>query len=108
MNINNLKGRLLQIPGAEITWAGEWPWTDSFCFGTEDGGIVYYKNAGSGEVEERRLAVAEEAINGVAFWNDFLGVSTRSEVSLYRLRPSGDDIDFVTGAPRGAHGILVT
>jgi hypothetical protein len=104
-----LNGRLFQIREEEITWAGECPWTGGFCFGTVDGGIFYYKEAaGRGDVEPHQLAVAEEAINGVAFWKDFVGVSTRSEVSLYRLRSSGEDVELVTGVPRGAHGILST
>jgi hypothetical protein len=109
MNAYLLDGRLIQIPGEEITWAGEWPSTGGFCIGTVDGRIFYSKDAaGRGEVEGRPLAVAEEAINGVAFGKDFVGVRTRSEVSLYRLLPSGDDVESVTRASRGAHSILAT
>ena len=33
--------RTLPIPGEEITWAGECPWTGMLCFGTESGRLVF-------------------------------------------------------------------
>jgi hypothetical protein len=106
MSPARIENTTYRIPGEEITWAGECPWTGDLAFGTESGKVICLKDLGQCQVKRLELAVAEEAINGVAFWNDFIGVSTRSEVSLFRRSPSGDEIGFVTGAPRGAHGIL--
>jgi hypothetical protein len=108
MSPPRVENKIYRVPGEEITWAGECPWTGTLCFGTESGKVIYFPDIERGQRTELKLATPSEAINGVAFWRDFLGVSTRSEVSLYKLSSSGDEIEFVTGAPRGAHGILAT
>ena len=103
-------GKSLPFPDQEITWAGECPWTGSLCFGTEDGELLVGRQLDNGDLEILPpIKVAEDAINDVAFWGEFVGISTPSEVVLARRSPSGDGIHpAVIRTPDGAHGILAT
>ncbi len=94
---------MLRIPNEEITWAGECPWTGSYCFGADSGKVFFFSESGLEYAE----TLAEDAVNGIAFFNDFIGVSTRSEVVLHRRAPGGA-FDLVFSGPGGAHGILAT
>ena len=100
-------GRRIRIPNEEITWAGECPWTKSYCLGTESGRLFFYKNAGNGVASDFPEVRAEEAINGVAFHDEFLGITTRSEISFFRRNSKGG-LDEVHAEPGGAHEILAT
>jgi hypothetical protein len=91
----------------EITWAGDCPWTGSYCLGTENGKVLFYTHNGRASSLEFSATVAEDAINGVAFFQEFVGVSTRSEINIYRLGP-GRRFEPVGAGPGGAHGILAT
>jgi len=92
----------------EITWAGECPWTGNYCFGTENGKVLFYKDNGDGPCLHRSEILAEEAINGVAFYKDLIGVSTRSEVILHRSLPCEGGFELIAAGPGGAHGISAT
>ncbi len=54
------------------------------------------------------IKVSEEAVNGVAFWRNYVGVSTRSEVTVARRSSSDYDLSTRRTTPDGAHGILAT
>lgn len=107
MNESIVKGRLFQLDDHEITWAGDCPWTGSFCVGTESGELSFYEESGLGRSLVVSEKVAEDAINGAAFFGDFMGISTRSEINLCRRNP-GSKLDIIVREPRGAHGILAT
>ena len=101
--------RSLSIPGEEITWAGVCPGNENYCLGTESG-KVFLLNAGDkgrGEVLGE-FKVSNEAINGVAFWNDLVGITTRSEVLVYPVPPLGAALSLIGGSTSGAHGIIAT
>jgi hypothetical protein len=103
-----VKGGLLRFPHQEITWAGEWPWTGGLCFGTEGGELLICRNDSQDKLDVLPIKVSDEAINDVAFWRDYVGVSTRSELNLARRVSSDDDLMPLIKIPGGAHGILAT
>ncbi len=102
-----LRSRLITIPDEEVTWAGESPWYGRYCLGTESGKLLLVEDSGAQVKVLFEEVLAEEAINGVAFWSDFIGVSTRSEVVVYH-RDRSDKLDLVCAGPGGAHGIVAT
>jgi hypothetical protein len=108
MTVPLSEGLRHRFPNRESTWAGECPWTGNYCVGTESGEVLFYKDDGDGPMIERREILAEEAINGVAFHEDLIGVSTRSEVNLHRLLPGDRGFELVAAGPGGAHGISAT
>ncbi len=97
-----------RFPDDEITWAGECPWTENYCFGTETGKLLICNDTGQGPFIVLSETLAEEAINGVAFWNDFIGVSTRSEVVIHRRCPRGGGFELIAAGEEGAYGISAT
>jgi hypothetical protein len=107
MSDSLLEGPTFRSADDEITWAGECPWTGKYCFGTESGEVLFFKDRGDGPFIDYET-LAEETINGVAFYNDLIGVSTRSNVSLHRLRPGKGGFELIANWPGGAHGILAT
>jgi hypothetical protein len=107
MNESLVKGRLYQLEDHEITWAGDCPWTGSFCVGTESGEVLFYEDSGLGRSLALSEKIAEDAINGAAFFGDFMGISTRSEIILCRRSP-GVKFGIIVREQGGAHGILAT
>jgi hypothetical protein len=103
-----VKGQSLRFPAQEITWAGECPWTGGFCFGTEGGDLLICRKDGPDELDRPPIKFSEEAVNDVAFWRDYVGVSTRSELTVARRSSSDDDLITLITIPGGAHGILAT
>ena len=96
-------------PGFEISWAGEGPRNSGFCFGSEDGRLLFIDVDATQGTAFSRLAESGEAANGVAFLDDYLAVSTRSEVAFFDAPRPGE-----TRFPRaavyggGAHGVVAT
>ena len=107
MNLPLIAGHRHRFADDEITWAGDCPWTGSYCFSSENGKVLFYNDDGKVASLEFSEIVANEAINGVAFFQEFIGVSTRSEINFYRLGP-GRIFEPVGAGPGGAHGILAT
>jgi hypothetical protein len=99
--------RQIRIPNEAITWAGNCPWTGGYCVGTESGRVLCYRDDGDELSLELEEVIAEDAINGVAFHKEFVGVSTRSEVLAYRRGADGR-FQLIVFGPDGAHGILAT
>lgn len=87
-----------------VTWAGECPWTQDFCFGTENGKLIVPPR----NMMELEPAGVTEAINGVAFFENVFGVSTRNEVAILRLNPSAVRVDLMRKFDGGAHGLIST
>ncbi len=107
MSLRPEEGRVVRIPNEEITWAGDCPWSGGYCFGTESGRLLFYSELGEKLALDFDEVLAEAAINGVAFYKEFIGVSTRNEVVVHRRVPGGA-FDLVFSGPGGAHGILAT
>ena len=101
--------RSFSIPGEEITWAGECPWSESYCFGTESGKVIFLVASDDGQPELlSESKVSNEAINDVAFWKNLIGITTRSEVLVYRGPLSEAGLSLISGSLSGAHGIIAT
>src|SRR5438034_620763 len=77
------KGQGHKIIGQQISWAGECPWTETLCFGTESGHFYlpeFSESVNGGRI--RTIEIATEAINGVAFSGQDVGFSSRDQVVL--------------------------
>ena len=107
MSYSLQKGELHRLDNHEVTWAGECPWTDGFCVGTESGNVLLCENSGLGRSFALSENLTEDAINGAAFFDSYAAVSTRSEIVLCHRKP-GSKLDVVQRVPSGAHGILAT
>ncbi len=98
----------VQLPkGFEVCWAGPQPFRDGFCFGSDDGRLLFTDEKGA----QLRLGAASdsgEAINGVAGVGTAMAVSTRQEVNLFPLLDNVGGHDFSVVIPHGAHGITTT
>jgi hypothetical protein len=84
------------------------PWTGGFCFGTESGELLICRNDGQDELDVLPIKVSEEAVNDVACWRDYVGVSTRSELTVARRSSPDDELIRLITIRDGAHGILAT
>jgi hypothetical protein len=107
MKFGSAEMRQVRIPNEVITWAGDSPWTETYCFGTESGKVLFCREIGDELSLELAGDLAEDPINGVAFHGEFVGVSTRSEVNVHRKSANGN-FRLVCPSPGGAHGILAT
>lgn len=97
----------MSFPGMEVSWAGSGRQDGEFCFGSDDGKLLF------ADAQGQKLKVIPtgdgpaEAVNGVAFiGNNAIAVSTRHEVVLLNEFTS-------EGAHRavfhcGAHGVIAT
>jgi hypothetical protein len=98
----------IRIEGFEPSWAGPHPFDDGFCFGSEDGQVVFTDENGKITDPPRDLAASREAINGIAGFDNWLAVSTRQEVAICTLPAHDGENAVITTYPRGAHGLLVS
>lgn len=83
-----ISGNLHRIPGQSISWAGECPWTNTLVFGSEAGWLAIMLPGArptGGEFIAFNLTTA--AINGAAFNDDLMAISSPAEVAIYRWRP---------------------
>jgi hypothetical protein len=92
----------------EVSWAGPGRRAGEFCFGSEDGRILTTDEQLTPVPRpEGSVVPSGEAINGVAFLNDSIAVSTRCEVALVSQQPVDGKV-FRSVFPAGAHGVIVT
>jgi len=94
----------LDIADFKTSWVGEYPPGQGIAFGAEDGRILLVNK------DERidKLLPApgtDEAINGLAFLRDWVGISTRNEVLFVDVTPRQHPT--AVRAPYGAHGVIV-
>ena len=97
-------------PNFEISWAGEdlTNLTDSgFCFGSEAGEILF-KQGDSTKGMVFRCTESDEAVNGVAFLDNLIAVSTPGEVVFFNTPSLGKQQVERAVYPGGAHGIIST
>lgn len=72
--------RRLALPDFAISWAGNDPKSEGYCFGSEDGRICFVGLDGTPFGSPYDVAPSGEAISGAAFADDMMAVSTRQEV----------------------------
>ena len=99
--IQILKKKPIRFPDFEVIEAGESGWDDGYCFGSDDGRIRF-----TGSLLEFDVK-SGEPINGIAFTDDMMAVSTPAEVVLWkRPSPSGETAQAIYSG--GAHGVIST
>ncbi len=100
---------LIQLKDFEISWAGPDPYGDGFCFGSESGQLVFTDSEGNLFPDQADKPLSSgEAINGVAFIQHWMAISTRHEVRVFTLsRHEGERIRCAE-LPVGAHGIIAS
>jgi hypothetical protein len=98
----------IQLPQFEVSWAGEIPGTPGFCFGSDDGRLWFTGISGPiTGAQPIPVASSGAAVTGVAFWDNFIAVSTPNEIVLrYYDHERKTAKEVVIEA--GAHGILAT
>jgi hypothetical protein len=94
-----------QFEGEDVSWVGECPWNEGFCYGTESGKLLVPVKATPDDLEVYQLVDSGEAINGVAFHRDDLAASTREEVVIYPL-PFSSNMTKRAKFDGGAHGVV--
>ncbi|MDR3636824.1 MAG: hypothetical protein P4L84_23670 [Isosphaeraceae bacterium] len=106
----NVPSDVIRFPGFEVSWAGECPWNEGLCFGTENGYLVTFAPQSPAiEARAHQLTESGEAINGIAIAGDLLCASTRADVTLHRLdRRSGELSPAGDSYEGGAHGVAST
>jgi hypothetical protein len=73
----------IRLDNFEVSWAGECPWRNSLCFGSNDGRIKFTDSQGIESPSQFPPVVdSDAAINGVAFSEAFMAVSTPNEIAL--------------------------
>ena len=96
----------LRFEDFEVSWAGPCLRKDLFAFGSEDGRLLFADLDGVVQGKAEKAAPSGEAINGVACFDRWMSVSTRSEVMLWTIPLPGETL---MGAriPFGVHGVIV-
>ena len=106
---DNLLMSSIQFDNFNVSWAGPRPRTEGFCFGSEDGGLLFTDSAGVPlHREPDKVALSGEAINGVAFIRNWMAISTRKEINLFKGRRQEGQETLVTQIPFGAHGVIAS
>ena len=72
----------IHMPDFAITWAGANPFGEGFCFGSETGNLVLTDTMGRPRSVLGQASASGEAINGVAFLQNWLAVTTRKDISF--------------------------
>jgi hypothetical protein len=90
----------------DVSWAGPSLRTDLFSFGSEDGRILFADWQGNVQHKPVPVAPSQEAINGVAFLDLWMIVSTRNEVAMWTPPRMPGDSSMGAVIPMGAHGVI--
>jgi hypothetical protein len=92
----------------EVCWAGASPFGPGFCFGSEDGQLLFTDEDGKALGYPVKGSLSGEAVNGVAGWGKWLTVTSRQDVSFWTgPEKEGDKISCVM-FPHGAHDVIAT
>jgi hypothetical protein len=92
----------------DVSWAGRGRNSGEFCFGSEDGKVLFTdEHLNDAKVLKESPLQSVEAINGLAFLHDRIGLSTRCEV-VFVSQPGVNGNGFRSVFPAGAHGIIAT
>ena len=109
-----LEMKEIPFPGAQVTWAGEFPWSfegdplqpKHLCFGTDEGSIYIIDREGK-TLDSSKAPQNLESINGVAFTESMMAVSTPAEI-LVSMRPTPQAESRSVLFEQGAHGVIAT
>jgi hypothetical protein len=96
----------MQFENFDVSWAGPTLADRAFCFGSEDGRLLFTDHDGGPLEKPQKANDSGEAINGVAFLDRRIAVSTRNEIMIFTLgsgQPGGMP---VTPVPFGAHDVI--
>lgn len=96
----------LRFKAFPVSWVGPHPFQNGFCFGSEDGKLLFTDEVGNvnGTGQGSRSG---EAINGLAHSGRWIAVTTRSDITFWGLIPNSTKLD-AASVPVGAHGVTVT
>jgi hypothetical protein len=72
----------IHMPNFGITWAGVNPFGEGFCIGSETGHLVLTDTKGGRRSLLGRASASGEAVNGVAFSQNWLAVTTRKDINF--------------------------
>ena len=92
----------------DVTWAGPNPFRPGFCFGSDDGRLRFTDEEGKGAGPTFPQVASREAINGVAFHETCLAVSTRADVTLFLMNDGHAKSVSAAEVSVGAHGVIAT
>jgi hypothetical protein len=94
----------IHMPEFGISWAGANPFGEGFCFGSEAGTLVLTDTMGRPRSFLGQASASGEAINGVAYSQNWLAVTTRKDINLiapllFHSRHSQEAVVISGGAP---------
>jgi hypothetical protein len=92
----------------EVCWAGPNPVGPGFCFGSEDGSLLFTGDDGSAPDPPVKGTMSGEAVNGVAGLGRWLTVTSRQEVTFWTLPEKKTETVFGAVFPHGAHDVITT
>jgi hypothetical protein len=98
----------LRFPDFEVSWAGPHPYQQGFCFGSEDGRLLFSDEDGGELFRSESMSDSGEAINGVACSQEFLAITTRQEFNIWAIPRIGEGKPIRGVLHYGAHGVTVT
>lgn len=98
--------------GFEVCWAGPhslpYPIPNGLCFGSLDGRILITDEEGIPLVQPGRGSISSEAVNGVAYTDMWMVVTSRQEVNFWSLPGSAGGHQSSLTFPYGAHDVTTT
>ena len=94
------------MPDFEVSWAGGCPWRPGYCYGSEDGRVLLQSVDGSWRAGPYDVSPSGEAVNGVAFSDGLMAVSTRSDITFLNVPYLGQGQVERAVYNGGAHGVL--
>jgi hypothetical protein len=98
----------IRLPGFDAAWAGEIPGKDGFCFGSTDGRLWFTQiSTPIPGAKPIKVASSGESVTGVAFWDNFMAVSTPNEIVIQYHNHDKKEAKEAT-IEVGAHEILAT
>ena len=107
-DFDGLKCNWFRFFDFEVSWAGENPWNGGLIFGSDDGRLRTTGADGRDGPPPSRVSDSGEAINGVAFTEESMAVSTRSDVTFIDLGPGRKGPGTSIAFRGGAHGVVAT
>jgi hypothetical protein len=98
----------IRLRDFEICWAGPNPVGPGFCFGSEDGWLLFTDDDGAAPSHPVKGTLSGEAVNGVAGLGRWLTVTSREDVSFWTLPEKKGEKVFCAVFPHGAHDVIST
>ena len=92
----------------QASWAGSSPalFNAQVCLGGEDGELIFMPNNGNWKPGVNRFISTGDAVNGVAFIENRIAISSRSEIAIVMIRREDEAMHAIF--PAGAHDVIAT